>query len=470
MKGHSCKLTADRRFVMLWAVSVEDSPEKGWSGQVRMPGNSARAASHIRLRWLAVAVSLLLAMAVVQPSQNAAAQEGWPQAGQLTPGPIFTPADLADFQRYIQALWPKAQAAGISAATFRRAFDKLDPDPHILAKPRQQPELERPIWEYLKQIVSDKRLTLGQEALRVNAAPLAAIEAAYGVPRNVVVAVWGVESMYGTNTGPYNVVRSLATLAWRGGRKARFGEQQLFSALRILQHGDVTPEAMTGSWAGAMGHVQFIPTTYEAYAVDFDHDGRRDIWGNATDAVASAANFLKKSGWHAGEPWGYEVRLPSDFDYSLAGLGNRRPLSFWSKAGLVRPDGSRISGELKASLLLPAGANGPALLVFGNFRALLRYNNSVSYGLAVAWLAQKLAGGPFLTAPWPVAEPVLQAEERREMQRLLLSRGFSIRAADGVMGTETIVALRAYQRSKGLPADGFPSARVLRELRNDAHS
>ena len=420
-------------------------------------------------RWLLIAIAMALLWQA--PVPVAWAQEGWPQAGLAAADPVFTPEDLADFSRFTQALWPKAEATGISAATFHRAFDKLEPDPRILGKPRQQPELERPIWEYLRQIVSDKRLALGRQALASNNDSLAAIEKTYGVPRNFVVAVWGVESMYGTNTGQYNVVRSLATLAWRGGRKARFGEQQLFSALRILEHGDVTPEAMTGSWAGAMGHVQFIPTTYEAYAVDFDHDGRRDIWGDAVDATASAANFLKHSGWHAGEPWGYEVKLPHGFDFSQAGLTNKRPLSFWQQAGLARADGKPLGGgDLKASLLLPAGANGPALLVFGNFRALLRYNNSVSYGLAVASLAQKLVDAPFLTATWPESESALQPEEKREMQRLLVARGFTIKAADGVMGAETLAALRAYQRSKGLPADGYPSARVLEALRQDAHS
>ena len=415
-------------------------------------------------------LAVLIKCMAFPPFSEAVAQDAWPGAAPIA-DPTFTDADLADFSRFVQALWPKAQAAGISPATFKRAFDKLTPDPHILTKPKQQPELERPIWEYLKQIVSDKRYNLGREALRINGPALAAIEKTYGVPGNVVAAVWGVESMYGTNTGSYNVVRSLATLAWRGGRKARFGEQQLLSALRILEHGDVSPEAMTGSWAGAMGHVQFIPTTFEAYAVDFDRDGKRDIWGNATDAVASAANFLKKSGWHEGEPWGFEVRLPRDFDFSQAGLATRRTVSYWTRAGVTRPDGAPLGhADLKASVLLPAGSAGPALLVFGNFRALLRYNNSVSYGLAVAWLAEKLAGGPFVSAPWPVAEPVLQLDEKREIQRLLVSRGFAIKAADGVMGAETISALRAYQKSKGLPADGYPSARVLKELRTDARS
>lgn len=417
-----------------------------------------------------VAVGLAISVAEL-PNAPARADDVWPGAPSPPPDKVFTAEELADFNRFVQAFWPKAEAAGITPETFRLAFDRLSPDPHILAKPKQQPENERPIWEYLTQIVSEKRLNLGREAQKSNAPVLAAIEKTYGVPRNIVVAVWGVESMYGTNTGSYGVVRSLATLAWRGGHKAKFGETQLLAALRILQHGDVTPAAMTGSWAGAMGHVQFIPTTYEEYAVDFDRDGRRDIWGNSNDAMASAANFLKKNGWHAGEPWGYEVRLPANFDFALAGLPTKRPLSFWAQAGVARVDGRPLGApDLKASVLLPAGSTGPVLLVFGNFRALLHYNNSVSYGLAVAYLAQKLVDGPFLTAPWPLDQPVLQLEDRREMQRLLVARGFTIKSADGVIGAETLTALRAYQRSKGLPPDGYPSAKVLQELRNDARS
>jgi len=437
-----------------------------------MLGGSAETVRPQTRRWLIGLLLIALAGgAALLSAAPSRADDAWPQAAAPLPDPTFTAEDLADFKQFVQGFWPKAQAEGVSAATFRRAFDKLAPDPHILVKPKQQPELERPIWEYLKQIVSDKRLGLGREALRINGPALAAIEEAYGVPRNIVVAVWGVESMYGTNTGQYNVVRSLATLAWRGGRKAAFGEQQLLAALRILEHGDVSPEAMTGSWAGAMGPVQFIPTTFEAYAVDFDHSGRRDIWGNVTDAVASAANFLKKNGWHAGEPWGYEVSLPKDFDLSLAGLVTKRPVSFWRKAGVVRTDGGALGrADLRASLLLPAGSAGPKLLVFGNFRALLRYNRSISYGLAVASLAEKLADKPFLSASWPLDDPSLQPDERRELQQLLVARGFSIKDTDGVMGVETVAALRAYQRSKGLPADGYPSARVLKELRNDARS
>jgi membrane-bound lytic murein transglycosylase B len=392
-------------------------------------------------------------------------------AADAAPASDFTTNELADFRRYVAGLKPRALAAGVSEATYRHAFAGVTPDARILQKPKQQPELERPIWDYLQQIVSEKRFNLGKEAYATNRVALQLIERAYGVPANIVAAVWGVESMYGTNTGQYNVVRSLATLGWRGGRRARFGEQQLLAALRILEHGDITPEAMTGSWAGAMGHTQFIPTTYEAYAVDFDHDGRRDIWSDPTDAVASAAYLLKKNGWHAGEPWGYEVRLPRGFEFGQAGLATRKPLADWHHLGVKRVDGQPLGRpDWKASVLLPAGAKGPALLVFGNFRALLRYNNSVSYGLAVAWLAQKLIDAPFITVPWPVDERPLQLEERKELQRLLLQKGYALRASDGILGAETISAVRAFQRTRRIPADGFPTLHVLEELRIDQPS
>lgn len=432
--------------------------ERGWQLQM------TRSKTTSGVRWIACVA--LLAGLWLAPSS---VQADWVQNGPQIADPTFTEADLADYTRYVTSIWPKAQATGVSRATYDKAFAQLTPDPHILTKPKQQPELERPVWEYLNQIVSEKRFNLGREALATNLKGFEVIEKAYGVPPNFIVAVWGVESMYGTNTGQYNVIRSLSTLGWRGGRKAKFGEQQLLAALRILEHGDVAPAAMTGSWAGAMGHTQFIPTTYEAYAVDFNHDGRRDIWGDATDAVASAAHLLKSNGWHAGEPWGYEVRLPGNFDFNAAGLANKRPLSFWHDAGVLKADGKPVGrSDLKGSVLLPAGAHGPALLVFGNFRALLRYNNSVSYGLAVALLAQKLVNQPFITASWPLQEKPLQLEEKRELQRLLVARGFALTTADGVLGGETIAALRSYQHSKGLPADGFASARVLQELRHDA--
>jgi membrane-bound lytic murein transglycosylase B len=409
---------------------------------------------------LASALVVVLFAASIVRSQTTGSAE--PPASQ---------AEIAEFNAYVSGLWSRAEAKGVSRATYTRAFANLKPDMRILAKPKHQLEHERPIWEYLRLIVNDKRVALGQKAYATNLEGMKIIETAYGVPPHIVVAVWGVESMYGSNMGQYPVIRSLATLGWKGGRRAKFGEQQLLAALRILQHGDVAPERMTGSWAGAMGHTQFIPTTYEAYAVDFDKDGRRDIWTSATDGVASAAHLLKANGWKPNEPWGFEVKLPAKFDFGQAGMSNKKPLAAWAAQGVRYANGKPLaSTDMKASLLLPAGSNGPALLVTGNFRALLRYNNSISYALAVAWLAQKLVDGPFLEKPWPVTERALELEERKEMQRLLAARGLTVKAMDGMIGAETIAALRSYQQSKGMAPDGFPSLKVLEALRKDEHS
>jgi membrane-bound lytic murein transglycosylase B len=220
-----------------------------------------------------------------------------------------------------------------------------------------------------------------------------------------------------------------------------------------------------------MGQTQFIPTTFEEYAVDFDHDGRRDVWNDLADALASTSHYLVVNGWHAREPWVYEVKLPNGFDYGMAGLGMRRLVSSWRQLGVTRTDGSPIPHpELKASLLLPEGSRGPAFLVFNNFRALLHYNNSAPYGLAVAWLAERLRGASTLATPWPEGEKALQREERMELQRLLLARGYDIKRTDGIVANDTILALKAYQRDKRVPADGYPCPRMLNMLRADARS
>ena len=416
-----------------------------------------------------VLAALLIALAPAAFAPTAAlAADAWP-AGNEPIDP--SPEEIASFRAYVDALLPKAEAAGINRATYKRAFEGQTPDLRIIKKPKAQPEFEQPIWVYLNQLVSEKRFNLGKQALAENIDTLKAIEKVYGIAPHMQVAVWGVESMYGTNTGQYNVIRSLATLGWKGGRRAKFGEQQLLAALRIYQKGDVPLDKMTGSWAGAMGHTQFIPTTYELYAVDFDGDGHRDIWGNATDAVASAANLLKRNGWTAGEPWGFEVKLPPRFDFGMTGIGNRKPLSVFADAGVRRADGRPLPRtESKGAIILPAGSKGPAVMVLGNFRSLLRYNNSISYALAVAWLGQKLIDEPFIAAPWPVEERALQLDERKELQRLLAARGLAVQSSDGVFGPETLGAVRTYQKSKGLAADGFPSLRVLEALRADARS
>lgn len=369
----------------------------------------------------------------------------------------------ASFVRWIEGFRPRALAAGISPATFDRAFRNASYLDDVISRDRAQAEFTRPIWQYLDGAVSDTRIENGRAALREHARLLAEIEARYGVEKEVVVAVWGLESSYGRLRGTTPVIDAMATLAYDG-RRASFFEQQLIGALRILQAGDTTPENMRGSWAGAMGHTQFIPTSYLAYAVDFRGDGRRDIWSDdPTDALASAANYLARHGWTRGQPWGAEVRLPSGFDTGLA--GSRRGVGEWRALGLRPAEGGRMPDTGQATLMFPAGARGPALLVFDNFRVIKRYNNADSYAIAIGHLADRLKGaGPFRAA-WPRDDRPLSADERSELQRLLTARGFDTGGVDGRIGPNTLAAVRSYQIATGLTPDGYVSLDLLQRLR-----
>ena len=292
--------------------------------------------------------------------------------------------------------------------------------------------------------------------------------AAYGVDRHVLLAIWGVESAYGTAMGSRSVVRSLATLAVTDARRAPFWRSELITALRILQDGQTAPEAFVGSWAGATGHTQFIPSAYAAHAVDFDKDGRRDIWGTVADALASTANYLRTSGWSANAPWGFEVILPPGFDYAWSAPGRPQALSQWLAAGVRIPAGpANLQLGLPLQLVLPAGAQGPAFLVTKNFRAILRYNNATAYALAVGHLADRIAGGAPLTAAWPAGDKPLGRGEREELQRLLAARGLDTGGFDGIMGDQTRAAIRSTQRSLKLAEDGHPSFELLQRLRAD---
>lgn len=289
------------------------------------------------------------------------------------------PAPQESFEQWRDRFRQDAQAAGITTATFNQAFAGVTPDDAVITADRSQPEFTRPVWEYLSSAVSQQRIANGQKLLTQYSSLLAQLEARYGIEPERLVAFWGIESNYGNNMGTKSVIRSLATLAYSGRRPA-FAQAQLLAALTIIQNGDITPERMIGSWAGAMGQTQFIPTTYNEHAVDFDGDGRRDIWGSNADALASTANYLKASGWQDGKPWGFEVRLPQGFDYAQADMDIRKPLSDWQAMGVqgaTTPLSPAYSME-QASLLLPAGHRGPAFLVFNNFRTILRYNNSSS--------------------------------------------------------------------------------------------
>jgi membrane-bound lytic murein transglycosylase B len=370
----------------------------------------------------------------------------------------------------VEGLWPSAKSAGIARATFDRAFQGFSIDPEVIELATYQPEYVKPVGEYIDRAVSNKRIEGGKQKLAEYQALLGALENRYGVDRHILIAIWGVESNYGMQPGEKNVIRSLGTL-YCSGTKAKFAKPQIVSALKILQRGDISFEAMNGSWAGAMGHTQFIPTTYSAYAVDYDGDGKRDIWNDIPDALASTASYLKVSNWRPGETWGYEVRLPKGFDPKKVGESTQRTLGEWHKLGIVRANGEpfpRLSDQ--ASLFSPEGAQGPSFLVLNNFRSLLRYNVAKSYALAVGHLSDRLKGhGPFVQA-WPTDETHLSLEQRTEMQQLLITRGFLEGEADGVIGRATLEAVRGYQRSKGLQVDGFPSLTLLNRLRSEAQT
>ncbi len=375
----------------------------------------------------------------------------------------------AGFNRWVQDFWPKAQAAGITADTYNRAFRSVTPDPEVIKKAEYQPEFVRPMAKYVSGAVSDKRLEDGRRELRENAHLLDAIEKAYGVDRHIVVAVWGMESSYGAVLDNpkivRNVIRSLATLAYYDKRRAGFARKQLLASLKILQRGDVSVEGLTGSWAGAMGHTQFIPTTFEAYAVDFDGDGRRNVWSEV-DALASTAAYLNKAGWRSGKTWGYEVILPRGFNFTLADGDDAQPIGEWTKRGIRRVGGRDFPrpGD-RAILVLPSGANGPAFLMLRNHYVIKRYNNATAYAIAVGHLADRLRGGSSFASPWSQDERSLIKTERQELQQHLGRHGFYNGPIDGKIGPKSRTAIRAYQNRAGLVPDGFAGSSLLMMMR-----
>jgi membrane-bound lytic murein transglycosylase B len=376
--------------------------------------------------------------------------------------------DASKFSDFLARLKTDLPAAGLLPATLDQAVNGLSPDPEVLELASVQPEYVKTAGDYLNLLVSDARIDNGRIKLAELAKILAAVETAYGVDRHIVLAIWGVESNYGAGMGSRSVVRSLATLAAYDARRPQFWRAELLAALRILQSGDTSAENMAGSWAGAMGHTQFMPTTYAVHAVDFDKDGRRDIWNSIPDALASTANYLKTSGWVAGSPWGFEVKLADGFDFALSAPGVTKTWAEWKKLGVARVEERAVPQSIgQLQLLLPAGAGGPAFLTGSNFKAILRYNNAISYALAVGHLGDRLSGGAAFAKAWPSEDKALGRAEREEMQRRLTSLGFDAGVADGVIGVGTRAAVRSFQKARGLPEDGHPDLALLARLRQE---
>ena len=409
-------------------------------------------------RVLALLPLLLLAACAQAPAENL------PTATATAAVQTATETTLPSFADWRQAMRSEAIATGIDAALFDRVFAGVTPDPAVLKADSSQPEFTRPVWEYLDGAVSSSRIGRGRVLLAQHNTMLQRIEQQYGVEAQILVAIWGLESNFGNNIGSHSVIRSLATLAYDG-RRQGFWRAQLLAALQILQNGDVPSDRMIGSWAGAMGQTQFMPTTYPQHAVDFDGDGKRDLWNSSADALASAAHYLQASGWQRGQPWGFEVRLPSDFDYALADPDQRRSLTEWAELGVrpLAPTGAAASA--RASLQLPAGHQGPAFLLLDNFRSILKYNNSTSYALAIGLLADNLLRSTEIKGQWPRGERQLGRSERVELQELLAQAGFDPGSADGIIGANTRKAIRALQLQLNWPADGYPNTQLLQQLR-----
>ena len=369
-----------------------------------------------------------------------------------------------DFGAFRDSFRIDAVAAGIDPGLYDREMASVEPLPVVTKSNDNQPEFVRPVWAYVDGAVSESRVRGGREGREDAAAALEAASERYGVPPEVLVAIWGMESSYGRFQGDHDVLSALSTLAYQG-RRQDFGRQQLIAALRILQEGYASREQLKGSWAGAMGQTQFIPTTYLSHAVDADGDGDRDIWGDRGDVFASTANYLAASGWDAGLPWGFEVRLPEGFDYALADRAVKRTAGEWSVMGVEAagaPMTDRLDLNARVSIILPAGADGPAFLVTDNFRAILRYNNATTYALGVSLLSDAVAERPYaLAQDWPREDRPLTLDERKALQQALADQGYAPGPVDGIVGAGTRRALRAWQRDQGLPADGYASAAVL---------
>ena len=403
------------------------------------------------------------------PPSDASGAPEWSGESGASGHPLMTADAIrtaaANFRACLEALRPQAQRRGVSRAVFDAQTADLTPDLRIMDLLDVQPEFTKSIWDYLDILVNEDRIQNGRAILARYRSIFDAVEKAYGVDRYVIAAIWGIESNYGTQIGDRSVIRSTATLACIGRRRDFFREEFL-SALEILARGDVRADHLRGSWAGAFGPTQFMPTAFKRYAVDFDRDGRRDVVDSVPDVIASTANNLKLDGWVSGQTWGYEVVLPPDFNFLLADRARMLTIREWERAGIRRAGGKPFPrADDRAFLLAPAGARGPAFLMLQNFRVIMKYNPAEAYALAIGYLADRLRGGAPLVQAWPRHERVLTRAERYELQEHLARRGFDVGEPDGRLGGKTRNALREFQAAVGEAPDGFASASILERLR-----
>ena len=407
-------------------------------------------------------IFVMLGMAQPGAAQSLNTSEADTSAERVEMTAVGTEQGFAD---WLEGFRPRALAAGIAPDVLDRALPMAKFNARIIARDRNQNEFTKTIWDYLDTAVSEDRIAHGTRALAQNGDVLARVEAEYGVDRHIVAAIWGLESAYGSFRGDIPTIEALATLAYDA-RRAAFFEEQLIAALKIIESGDVTAQAMRGSWAGAMGHTQFMPTSWWAHAVDFTGDGRRDVWSDdPTDALASAAAYLRHWGWTKDALWGLEITLPAGFDYDQTTERVKKPVADWAALGVVPVAGGDLPDHGLASVLLPGGARGAAFLIFSNFQVIERYNTADAYVIAVGHLADRLRGGPAIQADWPRELRALSLAERMELQERLGAAGFDPQGVDGRIGPNTIAAVKAFQRANGRVPDGYASLEILQALR-----